>query len=348
MADNKKNKGLGLQETKGSFQIRGIVRGTEKDSFIKDIKTRTNKPMRIVNFGVEMEKDKTVYITLNGMERDKVYFSKREGKGKDAKTVTEAISWAERLKFKKDGFRPIGVNLGLTKVVNEQGVEVNDKKSMFEFDACKYIADNLKDDMSVFIKGKTEFSTYNDKHQTKFVPNQISLCKPVDFEAEDYTAIGNFEQTIVFTGINKNDNGDFTVSAKIVTYNSIEDAEFTVKSDRPALAKNLRKLKPYTSIKVYGNIEVEHEVSEVEEDDGWGEPNPMDRVNNPTIRSLVITGADKDSIDTELYSEEEMESAIAKLKSDKKADSDYGDNDDDGWGDGISDLTATDEDDEWD
>lgn len=348
MADKKKNKGLGLQETKGSFQIKGIVKGTEKDNFIKDITTKSNKPMRIVNFGVEMDKDKTVYISLNGMERDKVYFSKKEGKGKEAKTITEAVPWAERLSFNKNGFRTIGVNLGLTKVINEQGVEVNDKKSMVEFDACKYIADNLKDDMSVFVRGKTEFSTYNDKHQTKFVPNQISLCKPIDFEAEDYEVVGNFEQVIVFMGINKNDNGDFTVLAKIVTYTSIEDAEFIIKSNRAALAKNLKKLKPYTAIKVFGNIEVEHEVSEVEEDDGWGEPNPMNRVNNPTIRSLVIIGADKDSIDDELYSEDEMEAAIAKLKSNKKADNDYGDTEDDSWGDGISNLTATDDDDEWD
>ncbi len=33
----KKNTGLGLQETKGSFQLRGTVTGTEKDNFYKEL-----------------------------------------------------------------------------------------------------------------------------------------------------------------------------------------------------------------------------------------------------------------------------------------------------------------------
>lgn len=342
----KKNNGLGLQETKGSFQIRGIVMGTEKDSFYKEITTKSNKPMRMVNFGVNIDKDKTVYVGLNGMERDTVFFSKTEGKDKDRKTVTEKVAWKDRLSFKKEGFRPIGVNVGIAKIIDKTGNEVNDKKIMFEYDVCKYIGDNLKDDMPVFVKGKTEFSTYNDKHQTRFIPNQISLCKPIDFDAEDFEVMGFFEQVIVFMGIKKNDDtNNFTVNAKIITYNSVEDAEFIV--ENPKLVKNLKSLKPYTAIKVFGDIRVERDVEEVvEEDDGWGTPNKMERVNNPTTRTLVITGADKDSIDTELYSEENIEAAIEKTNASKSADKDFGDDDD--WGNApIKGSTATDEDDEW-
>ncbi len=347
MAD-KKNNGLGLQETKGSFQIKGIVMGTEKDSFYKEITTRSNKPMRMVNFGVTIDKDKTVYVGLNGMERDTVFFSKTEGKDKDRKTVTEKVSWKDRLSFKKEGFRPIGVNVGIAKIIDKTGNEVNDKKIMFEYDVCKYIGDNLKDDMPVFIKGKTEFSTYNDKHQIRFIPNQISLCKPIDFDADDFEVMGFFEQVIVFMGIKKNDDtNNFTVAAKIITYNSVEDAEFVV--ENPKLAKNLKSLKPYTAIKVFGDIRVERDVEEiVEEDDGWGTPNKMERINNPTTRNLVITGADKDSIDTELYSEENIESAIKKMNASKSADKDFGDDDDDWGSTPIKGSAATDEYDEWD
>lgn len=342
----KKNTGLGLQETKGSFQLRGTVTGTEKDNFYKELTTKTNKPMRIVNFGVNIDKNKAVYISLNGMERDNVFFAKTEGKDKDRKTITEKVAWKDRLSFKKDGFKPIGVNLGITKVIDTKGNEVNDKQVKVEYDACKYISDNLKDDVSVFVKGKLEFSTYNDRHQTKFTPNQISLCKPVDFDAEDFATLGNFEQVIVFMGIEKNETGTFTVSAKIITYNSIEEAEFTVENAK--LAKNLRGLKPYTAIKIYGDIRIEHDVEEVEEDDGWGTPNPMERVNNPTIRTLVITGADKESIDTDTYSEELIEEAIAKIKSDKSADKDFGDSSDDDWGEAPIGNSGTDDSDEWD
>ncbi len=331
MAD-KKNNGLGIQETRGSFQIRGTVIGTKKDSFYKELTTKSNKPMRMVSFGVTIDKDKTIYVRLNGMERDVVYFSKTEGKGKDKKTTTEKIPWSERFIYKKEGFRPIGVNIGIEKIIDKTGNEVNDKKIMFDYDVCKYIGDTLKDGMPVFIKGKTEFSTYKDEHRTNFIPSQISLCRPIDFDAEDFEVMGYFEQVIVFMGIKKNDDNDnSTVTAKIITYNSVEDTEFIV--ENPKLAKNLKSLKPYTAIKVFGDIRVERDVEEVvEEDDGWGTPNKMERVNNPTIRSLVITGADKDSIDTELYSEDGIETAIARMKASKTADKDYGDSDDSDWG----------------
>lgn len=349
MAETKKTSGLGIQETKGSFQIRGIVTGTSKDSFYKEIKTKSNKPMRMINFGVNIDKDKAVYVSLNGMEKDNVFFSKSEGKGKDRRTVTEKVAWKDRLSFKKEGFRPIGVNLGIVKTMDANGNEVNDKQTKFEYDACKYISDNLKDDVFVFVKGKLEFSTYNDSHQTRYTPNQISLCKPVDFDAEDFEVLGDFEQVIVFMGIAKNENGTFTVTAKIVTYNSVEDTEFMI--ENPKLARTLKTLKPYTALKVYGHIKVEHdtEVIEEDEDDGWGEANPMERINNPTTRTLVITGADKNSVDTYTYSEEIIGEAVAKMNSDKNAAKDFGDSSDDDWGSAdIKSSGSNDEDDEWD
>lgn len=325
MAEKKKG-GLGLQQCRGEFQIRGIVNGVERDSFYKEISTKTGKSMRITNFGVAIEQGKSVYLNLNGMERDKVYFAKRE----DDKTVTKDVPWADRHSFKTDGYRIIGVNLGITKTVNEQGNEENKKVSLVEYDACKYINDNLKDDVSVFTRGTIEYSTYKDKHQTKFVPSQISLCKPIDFEDDKFEVMADFKQQIVYMGIAKKGDGSYTVSAKIVGYSTIEDVEFDMDADQTALAKNLKKLSPYTAITVGGVIRVEHDVEDVEEDDCWGAPDPFKKVNSAT-RKLVINRADKDSIDTELYSEEAIEEAIAKTKVEKQAKSDFGD-DDDGWG----------------
>ena len=88
-------------------------------------------------------------------------------------------------------------------------------------------------------------------------------------------------------------------------------------------------------------------VTEIKEDDGWGEPNKMERVNQPFVQELVVTGADKDSIDTELYSEESVEGAIAKLNAKNKAQNEFsGKDSDDDWGSVGS--KATDDDDEWD
>ena len=333
----------GLQETKGSFQLRGIVNGVDRDSFYKEITTKSNKSMRMVNFGVEVDKGKTIYAALNGMERDKVYFSTKQ----NDKTVVEAVDWDKRKTFKKKDYNLIGIRLGLKKVVNKEGKEVNDKQTMTEFDACEYINENLTDDVAVYTRGKVEFSTYNDKHYTKFVPDQISLCKPIDFEDDEFESLANFEQTIILTGVTKNEDGTFTVNGKVVTYNTIEDVEFFISEQKQKLVKTLKKLNPYTALKVFGNIVVEQEVDTVEDDDdAWGDPNPMSRISNPTQRKMFITGADKDSLDTELYSEESVEAAIAKLNADKKADKDFGSSDTDDWG-SVGD-SSSDDDDEWD
>ena len=78
MAETKKKGRLfDLPETKGSFQLKGIVSGTEKDGFYKEIKTKSNKDMRMVNFGVGYAEGSTLYVNLQGMEQENVYFSKK-------------------------------------------------------------------------------------------------------------------------------------------------------------------------------------------------------------------------------------------------------------------------------
>lgn len=52
MAETKKKGRLfDLPETKGAFQLKGVVSGMEKDTAFKEIKTKSGKPMRMLNFG---------------------------------------------------------------------------------------------------------------------------------------------------------------------------------------------------------------------------------------------------------------------------------------------------------
>ena len=343
-------KGLGLIETKGQYQVRGIVSGTKKDNFFKQITTKNDKQMRMINFGVEFKPDAKVYIGLNGMEQEYVYFSKQE-KDENGKTKTEVekVPWKDRFTFKKEDFRLIGVNIGVEKITDDKGKEVNNKKVLHQYDACKELDDNLVDEVSVFVKGNITYSTYEGKHQTRFEPNQISLCKPVDFESEEFSPMANFQQRIIFMEIKPNeDKTKYIVDAKIVTYNTIEDAEFIIVDTK--LANLFRKnLKPYTSIEVWGDINVEKNESEIEEDDGWGETNPMKRTNSPDIRELIIRGADPKSIDKEIYSQDKIDEAIEKLKNNKKAKEEYnGSESSDGWG-SVSQFSNddTDEDEPW-
>jgi hypothetical protein len=351
MAENT-NKGLGLPQTKGSFQLQGIVTGTEKDSFYKETLTKEKKkPFRMLNFGVKTDKDTTVYVNLNGGEQEEVYFSKTTtDENKKKTTQVEKVAWRDRLKFNKEGFRLIGVNVGVTKKTDEKGKQVNDKKIMTPYDACKEIGDNLKDDQSVFVRGNIEYSHFNDnngnpKRSVKFIPSQVSLCKDVDFEVDGFEPTKLFTQTIVFTGIEQDqeDKGRFIVSAKIIGFNSVEDAEFIILNKD--LATQFKKgLKPYWSLTVNGIINMAKEIEEVSTEDHWGEENKMTKVNAPTIRELIITGADPKTIDRETYSESKIEEAIAKVNANKKAEKDFGSKEEN-WG-SVSGSTA-DESDPW-
>ena len=348
------NRIFDLPETKGSFQAKGIVNGVEKDRFYTDKKTRNGKDFRAVNFGCEYNDKQTIYMDLNGMPQQEVFFSKRNQD--TGKTETKKIPWANRNKFNEDGWRMIGVNLGLIKTTDKDGKVVNDKKTMHSFDACEYIKKNLKDDMSVFIRGALDFSNYTDKdgnvrRSMKRIPNQISLCKDVDFEeydGVDNKPVHDFTQTIVFTGIekekeNEKDTGRFVVSAKIVTWSDIVDTEMYI-TDAKLAGMFKKNLKPYTAISVHGRIEVSHSV-DTSDDDGWGEANAMNAVNAPTKTEMIITGATPSTIDKETYTEKLVSEAIKKIKASKEAEQNFSgkaNNDDD---DDTSDWGEVDEDD---
>lgn len=335
----KKGRIFDLPETKGSFQLKGIVTGTEKDKFYKEIKTRSNKDMRIVNFGVTYDEDSTLYVNIQGMEQENVYFSKKsEKKGEKAETVK--VPWMDRFTYNREGFRLIGKNIGVRKKIDNEGKTVNDKKILTDFDACKEINDNLKDGASVFIKGNLDYSSYldnagNKRTSTKLVPNQISLCKDVDFTDEKYEQQNDFNQVIVFVGIeqekeNDRPTGRFIVLAKIITYNNIEDVEFIIENKE--LANRFRKsLKPYYSIKVSGHMVTSIQTETIEDDDEWGEEDAMEKVSTPIKREFIITGAKGSTLDKDTYTEENVMEAISKIHKANKAESDFGDSDDE-WG----------------
>jgi hypothetical protein len=334
-----------MPTTNGSYQVQGIVNGVEKQTFYTEKKTKTGKNFRMINFGVEYDNHKSVYMSLNGMPKDKVYFSK---KGDDGKNKTIPVDWKDRMNAPEGARMLNSVNCGLTKIVGKDGKEVNNKKVLIDYDACEYIANNLVDGSSVFVRGNIEFGSYRKGEEvartTKFIPNQISLCKEVDFDDEGRIPTNDFTQTIVFVGIeqekeNDKATGRFVVQAKIVNYNSIESAEFIIEDAK--LARLFKSnLKPYWSIEVSGNINVVNVVETVESEDLWGVANKMKRTTAPTRREFVITGADGTTIDKETYTEKKINDAIRKMNAAAIAEENFNGkaatSSDDDWGDAGS------------
>lgn len=348
-----------LKQTQSAFQVRGIVSGVESKRFYESGTSKNGGQWNKINFGVKIASNKTVYITLNGFPRKEVFYYKRGENG--SKGVTEKVAWKDRKKAPGAGFRLIGVNISTGK--DENGKNINEVFT--EFDAVEWLHENLKDGDSLFIKGSLDFNSYTDRNgQTKrnmnFVPNQISYTqKPVDFDAEDYIEMAEFENTLVFNSIDKEtDENDKTTGRFILTgysigYNTIENVSFIIDEDHAKLAGLLKKnMKPGYAIKTYGKVNIINDISVVEEDDsGWGETSPMERVNSPVIREYVVYKADPNTIEKDEYSEDSIAAAIRKIKAAKTAAENFGEkesnNDVADWGAVDEDGDAWEEDIPW-
>lgn len=365
MAENKKSQRLfNLPETKGTFQLEGLITDCEKDEFYKEGKTRKNKDKRTLSFGVKTEPDTKVTCKIQAFEKEFVYFSKRVKNGDKTEYKTKKIPWADRHKTVEElglgeGWSIIGSRVGLEKEMNKEGKYVNKKMTLEPFDLAKYASTHMKDDQSVFINGDLEYGSFTDdsgnkRQWSRLTPTQISLLsKDIDFLDEDRQTKSVFKQTIVFTGIDQEKENDvptgrYIVYAKIVGYSSIDDAEFYITNK--SLAKQFKNnLKPYSSIEVWGNVTTEIKTEDVEvEDDGWGEVDPTKRVVNSARKELIITGANGKSIDTDTFKREEIEKAIEAIKRSQEAVTDYGEsntesnssNMDDDWGTAFDDSNA--------
>ena len=342
----------GLKQTYGNFQIKGLSTGVKSKNFYTEQTLESGTKKRAVSFGVkynvtgdeENPIPLTLYPSIQGFTRKSVYFSKRT----DGKTETKEVEWAKRHDFasKNPEWRLMGVNVGLEK--DEDGNNI--KQYLTEFDAATAVKELLKDDESIFVRGQLEFQSYTGKdgntvRRTNFNANQISLCSDVEF-GEDYKPVNDWEQEIVYTGIEKevdeNDKptGRFVLHGYVVTYRAIEAVSFIVENS--TLANKFKKsLKAYNKIKVHGKMKVVHLVESVEEDDTdeWGDHNAMSnrRVSAPSRIELVVTGADGSSIDTEEYTEDSVMEGIRILKNKENAKKNFGEQpkaaENDGWDD---------------
>ena len=323
-----------MKETSNSFQLRGIVTGVASQRFYKSGTSQNGNDWNAIEFGVKIAEDKTVFCTMRGFPRAEVFYYKSGENG--AKGTTQKVAWKDRKKSPGKGFKLIGVNISTGK--DDEGKNVNE--IFTEYDAIEWLHENLTDGANVFIKGNLQFSSYTDRNgqackKIELVPTQISYTqKPVDFDAENYKEMCEFENTIVFQSIDKEEDengkhtGRFILSGYSIGYNSVENVSFILKEDSAKLAGNLKKrMKTGYAIKTFGRVEVVNDISVVDEGDSdWGETSPMQkRVNSRTRREYIVYRAEPGSIDEDSYSEDDIMAAIRKINAAKKATENFGD-----------------------
>lgn len=301
----------GLPETKGQYRMKGLATGLQRDNAFNNMTFTSGSERNSLNLGVKIDNNATVYTTLEGFKSKQAYlFKQSEEKGKSPEQ--KIVDWDQRYDFEEDGFKVIGTRLGLEQ--DEKGKNV--LSTLTQFDAAEEVHSSLKDDTSIYVAGRIDFSSYKNregelKRMKKLLVDNLYLAKDVDFEAEDFTPYADFQQKILFMSIEK--QGDkFVVEAKIVGRDSIEPTEFVI-YDRNLANTFKSKLKPYNAIEVSGKISVFANQEEVKEADVWGEENSFTKQNGTVIREYVITGAKPSTLDAETYTESKVEEAIKKL-----------------------------------
>lgn len=321
-----------LKQTDNSFQVRGKVVGVKGQKFYTSGSGKNGGAWNKIQFGVQIAEGKIVYVVLNGYTRPEVFYYAKGENG--AKGTTKRVAWKDRHKSPGEKFRLIGVNISVDKT--EDG---NVNKTFTEYDAVEHLHTSLKDGESVFIKGTIDFNSFTDKSgQLKriinLVPNQISYTQqPVNFDAEDYKEMAEFENTLVFNSIDQEEDengkktGRFILTGYSIGYNTVENISFIIDAEHKKLATNLKNnMKTGYGIKTYGRVNVIVDTTVVEEEDsGWGETSPMQRLNSSVRREYVIYRAEPATIDRETWSEDAIMKAIKKIKAAKEAVANFGD-----------------------
>ena len=294
-----------LQQTKGTFQVRGVVSEMQKETAYQEIQTKNGNTMRRLKFAVSPDGKGKIFLELTAFPKTDVFFYSKD----DKKTIK--VPFADRNKPQAEGYNLIGINLGLEKVVDKKGKEINKKITLCEYDATMYIFEHLSDGDEVFINGDIEFSSQNTddgfKRYHKLIPKQISLLsQSLDFTAEDFVPHAYFSQQVLIKKVveNEEDKKDITLQANVINYNAIEDVELPVKYS--GLVKNLKKIKPYTSLVVTGTLYQEPITEQVEVEDDWGEIDHMSRINSFSPMQFLVTGAKKETLDTDTYTKESI------------------------------------------
>lgn len=367
MANNKKQKNEGtLEETKGGMIVIGKLKGVLKDNFYKETTTKAGKPARYLNFGVEYENGKTLYINASGFTKQKVYFSVGDGAGGFLAPI--AIDWDKRATYKAKDTKAMGIEIGIEKTVNENGKTETIVKNFVEFDAVEYLSQQLVelgDNTMIEVYGKIEPQEYMKGgdlvKSTKFVLKRIYLFdgNTEKMSEKDKKATHCFHQNLIVNEVKKVKNAivdedgtvkepaTFNILGQVVGYKSITNTTLTMTDSK--LAKTLRDVlintKDTFKVEVHGLINVikneETTNEEVDDNDGWGSEDVSAKTTKNTKTELFVEGAKKETLDKEHYTKALVEKYISSLNKDKVVEDNFSDKDN-------TTLVESSDDDEWD
>lgn len=255
---NEKKSGIAKSDWASSFSIIGEAKVNDYTYKIDAKSEKSSWIYNSLNLGVDCgEKHGTVYVELMGGYSDErenvIYAHGKDDDGNEDWSKQIIVDWEDR--FDESVLEEIGdgsfLTVGLEKTTAGKTYY---KKFLSAYDAIAYIQEHLTDGTVVNIRGRLQYSIYNDVTQVRKTIQSIVLSS-VD-EPSKYRA--NFTQSILLDKESAslknidNDKGVMYVDARVLDYvkelNGIEikgqypfakQFEFEVDITKPELCKKV-------------------------------------------------------------------------------------------------------------
>ena len=255
---NEKKSGIAKSDWASSFSLIGEAKVNDYTYKIDAKSEKSSWIYNSLNLGVDCgEKHGTVYVELMGGYSDErenvIYAHGKDDDGNEDWSKQIIIDWEDR--FDESVLEEIGdgsfLTVGLEKTTAGKTYY---KKFLSAYDAIAYIQEHLTDGTVVNIRGRLQYSIYNDVTQVRKTIQSIVLSS-VD-EPSKYRA--NFTQSILLDKESAslknidNDKGVMYVDARVLDYvkelNGIEikgqypfakQFEFEVDITKPELCKKV-------------------------------------------------------------------------------------------------------------
>lgn len=348
----KKNE-FGFMAQKSDFNMVGTVQGKGGAWFLKESTTTKGKDARELRFNVKTNLQNNLpQVILKGYSDTELMVWKNEEKELLRVPFSQREEWIKNNKDDK--------NLSIINGVSIKLGDMEEVETLHVFDAIAKIADNISNDDTVRVIGTIDYSSYRDKKTGNVVSRKDFTIKriyksEVNMLDEHFIETSDFRENFIFQEINpcilteeekkEGEKPYFEVNGLNMGFKTLDKVNFRIYN--PKLAKTLKKnVKEYTTMQATGNI-VSRLITETveEKDDGWGETAKSYQQTSKKINYMVITGVNKDSLDTETYPKADMEKILANQTffGDEKPKDEFSDvkvdkkveKEDDGWGFGT-------------
>lgn len=251
----KKTEEVVLEETKGTFQLRGKVVGTESERFYAEEEIKRGKhegtPSRRINFGIQTSPTSKVYVGMFGMEPEKVFLWNSNKKKGDFVEYDEWLAkheqWAEK------GLITFDTNIQLEWEDEDEPKDGFVAKHLTRYDGAEYLYETLEEGMSVEVRGSISYNSYENRDGDTVVQKQFNIEQvfrqrnEIDFEAEDFTEKALFTQSFVSEDVEiLKDEKKAIVYGKVLNYHKVAygttfEIDFSEDEDLEEMAKIMKK-----------------------------------------------------------------------------------------------------------